>query len=151
MQGKRERDQITFNGYGIKLFQVLFNITLQYRRALRPSLELLCTRGITYRWRFPFCLFASTRGRSASLRMLEDLQGFWKTLEIPIVDLPEWYSSFYAIDLCISVTVNNTPKTQWQRGRQSHTQAASTPPCQQDETQNSPAPSPSCRRERHDF
>lgn len=118
----REKDQILFSGSEINS-----RTSIQYhfadRQALRLLLELLRTRGITYRWRFPFCLH-SILG-SASLRMPEDLQDFCETLEIPMVDLPEWYSAFSTTD---------------QRGRKRRSQAASTHPRHREE-RGSPRPS----------
>lgn len=50
----RERRTLLYQGTDIKIFQDLLPITLQNRHDLRPLLDLLCTKGIQYRWKFPF-------------------------------------------------------------------------------------------------
>lgn len=70
------------------------SITLQHRRELKPLLEILCTKGIVYRWKFPFSLAASVQGCSALLRVPEDLHQFCETLDIPLTEVPEWYAEF---------------------------------------------------------
>lgn len=114
----RPCDRISYEGSEIKLYQDLSMNTLQNRRALRPLLESLRSRGITYKWRFPFCLFASTRGRSASLRIPEDISVFCEALDIPVVDLFDWYSTFYSPDPWVSTTSLSTPKAQQNHHRE---------------------------------
>lgn len=82
---------LTHNGTEICLFQDLSSITLQSRRELRPILSVLHTKGIPYRWKFPFCLSASSQGRTALLRVPEDLS---HTLEIPLTEVPKWHAEF---------------------------------------------------------
>lgn len=86
----RERREILLQGSEIKIFQDLSPITLQKRRDLRPLLDLLRTKDITYRWKFPFCLSASAQGHTALLRSPDDLRTFCETLNLPLVDLPDW-------------------------------------------------------------
>lgn len=86
----RNRYHFKFDGTPIQMYQDLSGITLQHRRELRPLLETLRSKGITYRWKFPFCLSASTQGRSALLKVPEDLPHFFSTLGIPYMDLPNW-------------------------------------------------------------
>lgn len=78
----------TFQGTEVKIFQDLLNITLQRRRELRPLLDLLCSRAITYRGKFPFCLLATAQGCTALLKVPEDLDHFCSTLDIPFIELP---------------------------------------------------------------
>lgn len=113
----RKRGRIIHNGAEIKLFQDLFQITLQNRRALLPLLAALRTRNIQYHWKFPFGLSASARGRSALLRTLEDLQGFSKQLDLPHIELPEWYALYFPSEPWLPVLLNPTPKAQQQRSR----------------------------------
>lgn len=61
---------------------------------LRPLLEVLQTKGITYHWKFPFSLLASSQGCTALLRVLEDLQHFCDTLGILHTEVPEWYAEY---------------------------------------------------------
>lgn len=90
----RSRIHFSFQGSDIKLFQDLSNITLQRRREMRPLLDVLRARNIIYRWKFPFCLSASHNGHIANLRVPEDLEHFCTSLNLPLVDLPDWYSDF---------------------------------------------------------
>lgn len=147
----RTRDRIAYEGSEVKLFQDLSAITLQHRRALRPLLESLCTRGITYRWRFPFCLSASFRGRSAALRTPEDLPAFCEAMDVPVIDLPDWYSSFYAPEPWVPVTSSSTPKAQRNRHRRHQSHSSATPGRSREEHRVSPLRSPSQRRERLDL
>lgn len=88
----RERCQILHEGSAIKLFQDLSPITLQHRKDLHPLMDILRSRNISYRWKFPFCLSASAMGRRALLRVPEDVQQFCNALNIPIPHLPDWCS-----------------------------------------------------------
>lgn len=94
LRNARTNAPLTHNGTEIRLFQDLSTITLQRRRELRPLLEILRTNGIPYRWKFPFGLSASNQGRSALLRVPEDLHHFCETLDIPYMEVPEWYSEY---------------------------------------------------------
>ena len=113
----REKNRIIFNGIEIKLFQDLSNITLRQRRALRPMTDQLRTRGIPYRWKFPFCLSATWRGHTALLRTPEDIRPFCDMLNIPVVEVPEWYDSFFTNDSWIAVSGSDTPRAQRNRDR----------------------------------
>lgn len=84
----------THGGTDIPIFQELSNITLQYRRDLNPLLEMLHSRGIHYRWKFPFCLSASIQGYTALLWFPEGLQQFYEILNIPLINLPDWSANF---------------------------------------------------------
>lgn len=55
------RNHLLHQGAEIKIFQDISNITLQCKRKLRPLLDLLRARAITYRQTFPFCLFATSQ------------------------------------------------------------------------------------------
>lgn len=74
----------------LQIFQDLSGITLQQRRNLKPLLDVLPARGILYRWKFPFCLTATHLGRTALLKVPEDLPQFCDSLGIPLVDVPNW-------------------------------------------------------------
>lgn len=82
------------NDKEIRIYQDLSSITLQHRREMRPLLEVLRTKGITYCWKFPFGLAASSHDRSTLLRVPEDLHHFCETLDIPLTEVPEWYVEF---------------------------------------------------------
>lgn len=56
---------------------------------------MLRARAIAYRWKFPFCLSASANGHTVNLRVPEDLDHFCTALNIPLVELPDWYSDFH--------------------------------------------------------
>lgn len=90
----RGRPQILHNGAQVQIYQDLSGITLQHRRDLKPLLETLRDRQIVYKWKFPFCLSASTQGRTALLKVPEDLPHFCATLGIPMIHVPNWYAAF---------------------------------------------------------
>lgn len=90
----RDKPQMEYEGSHIYIYQDLSAITLRHRRDLRPLLDVLRNNGIRYRWKFPFALSASHQGRSALLRVPEDLDGFCRTLDIPLVSVPHWYEEF---------------------------------------------------------
>lgn len=93
MAKARRNDHITFNDTEISIIQDLSPNTLNNRRALRPLLEILC-RQRPYKWKFPFALNVTFRGRQLYLRTPNDLQDFCQDLQISPVDLPDWYQEF---------------------------------------------------------
>lgn len=80
----RTHDHLEHEGARIQLFQDLSAITLQHRRDLHLLLQVLQDRRIAYRWKFPFCLQATTANCIALLRTPADLQPFCDTLGIPV-------------------------------------------------------------------
>lgn len=90
----RKNDQILFNDHNIALYQDLSHITLQNRRALRPMITALRDKGVPYPWRLPFALNATYLVKQYYSRMPEDIQAFCDQLQIPLIDLPEWYKEF---------------------------------------------------------
>lgn len=98
LQKARGQDEIVFNSNKIELYQDLSPVTLQQRRALRPLLTVLRDKNIPYRWRFPFGLSATRSGRTALLREPDELEDFCKSLDIPVVELPEWLQDFWIPD-----------------------------------------------------
>lgn len=57
-------------------------------------MDVLQTRGIHYKWKFPFCLSATTAGRTVLLKVPEDPPQFCDCLGNPMVQIPEWYAEF---------------------------------------------------------
>lgn len=94
LRASSNHNQLLFQGSMIKIYQDLSNISLKRRSELRPLLDILRARSIIYRWKFPFGLSASHQGRTALLRVPEDLEHFCFNLDIPPVALPDWYSDF---------------------------------------------------------
>lgn len=90
----RDKQQLTFEGRPIHIYQDLSAITLRHRKDLRPLLDVLRNKGIRYRWKFPFGLQATHQGNSALLRVPEELETFCEILDIPYVDVPNWYADF---------------------------------------------------------
>lgn len=82
-----------FEGHSIYIYQDLSAMMLRHRKDLRPLLEVLRTRGIRYRWKFPFGLLATHQGHSALLRVPEELEAFCQTIDIPYV-VTNWYAKF---------------------------------------------------------
>lgn len=74
----RNRGRLMSHGAEVKIYQDLSNITLQHRKELRPLLDLLHSKS-----KFPFCLSATNQGRTANLRVPEDVDHFatsWRFL-----------------------------------------------------------------------
>lgn len=94
MNKARRHEQILFNEHTIALFKDLSHITLQNRRAMRPMIATLRDEGIPYRWRFPFTLNTTYLGKQHYLRMPEDIPAFCDQLQLPLIDLQEWYKEF---------------------------------------------------------
>lgn len=90
----RTKAPLKYKDADVRLCQDLSNITLQRRKELHPLLEVLRNKGIQYIWKYPFGLSASTQGRSALLRVPEDLRHFCDMLEIPYTEVPKWYMEF---------------------------------------------------------
>lgn len=91
----RGKHPLQYNGAHLQIFQDLSGITLQHRRDLKQLLDVLRTHGILYRWKFPFCLAATHLGRTALLKVPEDLPQFCDSLGLPLVDVPNWYAEFH--------------------------------------------------------
>lgn len=94
LQKARASDQIIFTEIDVQLFQDFSPITLKNRRTLKPLLEILKSKGISYRWKFPFALQATFNGKQYLLRIPDDLQQFCENLQISPVELPDWYAEF---------------------------------------------------------
>lgn len=62
----RNRTQLVMDRANIQIFQDLSGITLQHRRDLKPLLDTLRAHGIQYKWKFPFCLSATSQGRTGT-------------------------------------------------------------------------------------
>lgn len=90
----RNRIHIMFEGAEIHIYQDLSGITLKNRRDLKPLLDTLRAKNIPYRWKFPFGLSATFQGRTALLRVPEDLPSFCNTMGIPLAEVPNWYAEF---------------------------------------------------------
>lgn len=97
-----DKNRLLFEGRQIQIYQDLSAITLRNRRDLRPLLEILNSKGIRYKWKFPFGRFAYYQNRSALLRVPEELSAFCKQLDIPLVAVPDWYAVFATV--CGSTT-----------------------------------------------
>lgn len=90
----RNRIQLTHGGSDVHIHQDFSGITLQNRRDLKLLLDTLRAKGIHYRWKFLFGLSAICQGRTALLRVPEDLQFFCDTMGIPMMEVLNWYAEF---------------------------------------------------------
>lgn len=114
----RNHGQLQHEGSPIQIFQDLSAITLQHRRELRPLLNVLRNRHhIVYRWKYPFCLVVTVGDRTALLHTPIDLRAFCDTLGIPLVAVPEWYSSFMQSKPWLSTQQGLTCRSQRYRQR----------------------------------
>lgn len=90
----RGRLQLIHDGANIQIYQDLSSITMQHRRDLKLLLDVLRSKGIQYRWKFPFCLSVTHQSHTALLKVPEDLRSFCDTLGIPLIEVPNWYIEF---------------------------------------------------------
>lgn len=93
MQKMRGKPFFDFDGARLAFYQDVSRRTLMQRRALRPLLEAIQGAGLTYRWRFPFCLQVIKDGKTVSLRTKDDLPSFLSSLALEPVDFPDWRGS----------------------------------------------------------
>lgn len=114
----RQNELISFNEHKITLFQDLSPITLGYRRALHPLLEVLREHSFSYRWKFPFALSVTHNGNQHILKTPDDLPMFCEALQIPPMDLPDWYREFRFPKLSHSppVALHSTPTNMCLKG-----------------------------------
>lgn len=94
LRSARHHGNLEHEGVRIQLFRDLSAITLQHRRDLRPILNVLRDRHISYRWKFSFCLQATVGNCTALLKVPANIQSFCETLGNPVIELPDWYSTF---------------------------------------------------------
>ena len=92
---QRARSQrLLHEGTPIQLYQDLSGITLQHRRDLRPLLDALRAQDTRYKWKYPFCLSATHRGKTALLKVPEDLPHFCEAMGLPLIPVPDWYAPY---------------------------------------------------------
>lgn len=75
--------------YETQIFANLSHETMR-RRHLKPLLEQMRKHNIQYNWGFLACLVGWKEGRSAKLRVPEELQEFCKKFELPAPDISGW-------------------------------------------------------------
>ncbi|XP_068113539.1 uncharacterized protein [Hyperolius riggenbachi] len=90
LQKSRSLGDVLFDTSRVKILPFISKATLLRRRALKPLLCALQKEGIRYTWGIPFKLVAFKGDRCAVLRFPEDLQKFFKILNIPPVQVPNW-------------------------------------------------------------
>lgn len=141
-----------YEGHRISIYQDLSAITLRHRKDLRPLLEILQSKNIPYRWKFPFALAATNQGRTAILRVPEDLDSFCQILDIPYTPVPNWYSDFPLSNFSIQPRGTDQMETQASHFRRRRSPSTSrrnvnvTPPLQSVSPTSAPLP----RRARRD-
>lgn len=81
---------IKFNETETFIFTDLSQETLTRRRALKPLVNQLQAKNISYRWGFPACLVAKNQGVSATLQFPEDLKEFCSKLDLPCINIENW-------------------------------------------------------------
>lgn len=52
-------------------------------------------REIPYRRKFPLCLMPGSVGRTTQLQVFEDISSFCESLDLPVMELPDWDSNFH--------------------------------------------------------
>lgn len=148
----RDRGEFRLQGSEIKIFQDLSPITLQKRRDLRPLLDLLRSRSITYKWKFPFCLSASHQGRTALLRSPDDIRSFCDTLNLPLIALPEWGNPYTPQPIRRISSMDTIPEREdlQARRRRSPSPSHLLPSTSRSTRRSSPTASPVHRKPRHE-
>lgn len=85
--GMKSAASIESNGAKLLIFTDLSQETLARRRALKPLINQIQAKNISYRWGFPACLKAKSQGVSATLQFPED---FCSKLDLPCIHLENW-------------------------------------------------------------
>ena len=86
----RRKPPLCYDGTDIQIFTDLAWETLARRRFLKPLLEQMRQLNIKYQWGFPACLIGHKEGISAKLIFPEDLVGFCRKLDMPVLEIPGW-------------------------------------------------------------
>lgn len=86
----REKGDILLDGCKVQLLSDLSKMTLDKRRALRPLLDVLRERDITYSWGYPFQLQVRIDGTLLCVRRPADIPDFCTALQIPVVSVRDW-------------------------------------------------------------
>ncbi|XP_040297555.1 uncharacterized protein LOC121008885 [Bufo bufo] len=92
MRKARTFSTIDFDGATLTIMQDLSCFTLAQRRVLKPMLDLLRANNLLYTWGFPFQLVVRKNGQCIELRGPKDLPLFIAALDLPMIQLPDWYS-----------------------------------------------------------
>ena len=82
LQSARERQDLSFQGNPLQLFADLSPATIARRQGLKPNLQILQSRGIKYRWGFPFKLSFSHLGRHFQATTPADLKRHFLDLQL---------------------------------------------------------------------
>ncbi|CAH2296610.1 Hypothetical predicted protein [Pelobates cultripes] len=90
MAAARDSESIHFRGADVALFQDLYGLTLDARRAIRPLTTTLRDKGIAYRWGFPFSLQIRQGNTWLHVRWPEDVPRALRALHLPNIRIRNW-------------------------------------------------------------
>lgn len=95
MATARIQHTIEYEGAQLMLLQDLSRYTMMKRKAVKPLLDILRQKEISYRWGFPFQIKVHRNGHNIFFRDMGDLPNFLINLQLPLVDLPAWSQIYY--------------------------------------------------------
>lgn len=81
---------LQFQGAEIKILPDLSRATLQRRAVLRPLLNVIRSKGCTYRWGYPFHLIVRKGAQSFALQHVEDIPQLFEFLETDPIAVSDW-------------------------------------------------------------
>ena len=88
MRRARRSDNLTLNGHSIQIFADLSPYTVQKRRALKPLLQVLMEKEITYRWSFPIRVNFSYRNKNFGFSSLPEGERLLIQLGLIVLEPP---------------------------------------------------------------
>lgn len=85
----REKEPLSFQGHDYQIFPDLAPITIMKRRAFRPFLEILRSKGIKYRWGFPFKIYFTASNTPFQATNVKELKACFRKLNLTIPSIPD--------------------------------------------------------------
>lgn len=90
IRGGREKGPLEVQGSQVLILQDLASKTLGMGRTLKPLLDIARSKGIPYRWGYPFFLTLKKDGRTFTLRTPGQLPGAFRFLDSLQVEIEDW-------------------------------------------------------------
>lgn len=86
----RSAKKIEYDDKEVLIFQDISRYTLELRRNLQPLTSALRSKGLKYRWLFPFGLFINCTGRPIIVREPADIQKVTQKLDLHQIAIKDW-------------------------------------------------------------
>lgn len=89
MKLSRSAEKLMFQGHQVQIFADISPYTVQKRRALKPLLQVLAGKEITYRWAFPLRLNFSYRNKPYNFSTFQDGERLLPHLGLITQEVPQ--------------------------------------------------------------